>query len=186
MQIEMTPDNLPAPVSGLMNTEQENQKPDILEYRKSVFMLCLGFARNRNEAQDLAQETFLRAFENLHRAPPDHLRPWLLQIARNCCIDNERRKKVRRILMPWILPPEGNVRSAEELHGKKEEIELVRMAVASLPLKLRDVLVLREYNDLSYEEIAQILAIKPGTVMSRLSRGRRAVIKYYQERENGR
>jgi len=158
----------------------------VLEHRQGVFHFCLGFARNRAEAQDLTQETFLRAFIHLNRVPTGHIRPWLLRIARNACIDSERRQRVRRLFMPWIVESEIDLSTPEGLHDREEEIARVRRAIHRLPLHLREVLVLREYNDLSYQEIAAILNLKAGTVMSRLNRARQLVLHHLQEKNHER
>lgn len=157
----------------------------LLEHRRSVFLLCLGFARSQTEAQDLLQETLAKALAHWQRMPPENPLVWLLRIARNTCLDQERRKKVRRVLLPWLAEDESQPATPHHQLEQTEEIDLVRRAIGSLPRAQREVLVLREYGDLSYREIAEVLALNEGTVMSRLCRARRAVLDYYQEQTHG-
>lgn len=160
---------------------REQRQALLLDFRRSVFLYCLGFARNQAEAQDLTQETFAKAFEHLERQPADQPRAWLLRIARNTCIDQERRKRVRRLLMPWLAPDELDTATPAGRHEQTEQIEIVRRAIRALPQAQREVLVLREYNDLSYQEIAEVLGLNMGTVMSRINRARQAVHRHFQE-----
>ena len=85
---------------------------------------------------------------------------------------------------PWLPVSESAAvdwHTPESQAGREEEIGIVRKAVARLPQPQRDVLVMREYAGLSYQEIAQALRISPGTVMSRLNRARQAVLHFYRE-----
>lgn len=124
-------------------------------------------------AEDAAQETFIRAWQNLpsHR-PGTSLRNWLYRIAVNAGTDLLRKEK--RILPDSIndLHLTDGDPSLETLISQKERARLVQSAVLSLPEGSRAVLVLREYEGLSYQEISSILDIPLGTVMSRLSYAR--------------
>lgn len=124
-------------------------------------------------AEDAAQETFIRAWQNLpsHR-PGTPLRNWLYRIAVNAGTDLLRKEK--RILPDSIddLHLTDGDPSPEALVSQKERARLVQSAVLSLPEGSRAVLVLREYEGLSYQEISSILDIPLGTVMSRLSYAR--------------
>jgi RNA polymerase sigma-70 factor (ECF subfamily) len=158
----------------------------LLEQRHSVFMLCLGFARDQAEAQDLTQETFIKALRHLEQHDePGHIRPWLLRIARNLCIDQIRKDRLHRFFQPWLAPDETDEASPDHLHGAGEEIALVRSLIRTLPTRQREVLVLREYGELSYAEIAGMLKLSEGTVMSRLNRARSALMKAFKEKTNG-
>lgn len=156
-------------------------RAQLVAWRDSVFCLCLGFARNAADAQDLAQETFAKA---LARPPaPGHENPkaWLLRVARNTCLDRERRARRQRLWFSAREPEPVEWNTPESRAGEAERGFLVKRAIRRLPGRQRDVLVLREYTGLSYEEIARVLGVRVGTVMSRLNRARRAVLKHYQE-----
>ncbi|MDH4197595.1 MAG: sigma-70 family RNA polymerase sigma factor [Candidatus Aminicenantes bacterium] len=146
-------------------------------YREDVFRLCLGFSRNAAVAEDLCHDVFLKAFA---RAPslrePAGIRIWLLRIARTTCLDHHRRLR----LLPTV-PTDSARDSASEGPGPEglsevnEERARLKAAIQALPRKHREILVLREYGGLSYEDLARILHLRPGTVMSRLNRARKAV-----------
>jgi len=165
--------------------EREALTRELLKHQRGVFLLCLGFTGNSSDARDMTQETFARALSRLDRAPAQALRPWLLRIARNACIDGERRKKIRRIFMPRLGQEVQEAGTPDRIHALSEEIARVRRAIRSLPQPLREVLVLREYGELSYTEIAAALGLKQGTVMSRLNRARAAVLHRIKEEIHG-
>jgi len=165
----------------LVLAREHDGRQDLLACRDRVFCLCLGFAGNTADARDLAQETFAKALTHYEADRPANPQAWIMRIARNTCLDQARRKKTRG---PQHLISEWNAvdgRTPEGEAGREEEIAIVRRAIAGLPGRLRDVLVMREYGELSYQEIAQALDIGSGTVMSRLNRARRAVLKFYRE-----
>lgn len=141
---------------------------------------------------DLAQDTFLRAFLAIKkyefRAP---FRSWLFRIAMNLCRDQLRKRKVRKIMgsfhhpvdeeeIDYIDPQPDALANLEQ----KERAALVHKALAQLPDPLRQVLVLRDLQELSYEEMAQLLRWRMGTIKSRLFRARKELahlLKEYME-----
>jgi RNA polymerase sigma-70 factor (ECF subfamily) len=145
----------------------------LLAHRKTVFLICLGFARNRGDAEDLAQETYLHALRRVPELRDETLlKAWLCRIARNTCLDHLRRAKLRRFIGLAEAPEPRTPGTPETLLQNEERYLALRAAVVAMPGKLRDVLVLREYGELAYQEIAVSLGIEPGTVMSRLHRAR--------------
>mgnify|MGYP001765748266 CR=1 FL=1 len=138
----------------------------------NVINIVYRFCGDTQLAEDAAQEAFLRAWVNLPSFEPrSSLRNWLYRIAVNAALDVLRRK------------PEGSVEEEaamvtdqapgpEEALLRKEQAELLQQAMRALPEASRSVLVLREYGELSYQEIAGVLDIPIGTVMSRLNYAR--------------
>jgi RNA polymerase sigma-70 factor (ECF subfamily) len=125
-------------------------------------------------AEDAAQETFIRAW--LHFSsyrPQTSLRNWLYRIAVNAATDMLRKEKRILPLDLEDLPLKDPQPGPEALFSQEERATLVQKAVLSLPDACRAVLVLREYEGLSYQEIADALEIPVGTVMSRLNYARR-------------
>jgi RNA polymerase sigma-70 factor (ECF subfamily) len=164
----------------------EDDWQDLLACRDRVFCLCLGFAGNAADARDLVQESFAKALAHYNADRPANPQAWIMRIARNTCLDQARRKKSRGPQHPISEWNAVDGRTPESEAGREEEIAIVRRAIAGLPGRLRDVLVMREYGELSYQEIALALAISAGTVMSRLNRARRSVLKFYQEEHHER
>lgn len=153
-----------------------------LAHRREAYLLALHLLGNRDDALDAAQDSMLRFFTSLDRFRADQpVRPWLYSIVRNRCRDMMRRGRVRR-----SEPLEsGEQRWRPELvdghadpHRDAEQAELRRRIFAALGRlghDHREILVLRDYHDLSYEEIADVLGVPRGTVMSRLHRARKAL-----------
>ena len=141
----------------------------VSEHAAEVFHLCLAMVRDRAVAEDLAQDAFVRAFAGLAqlRGP---VRPWLLQIARNRCLDHLRRQQRG----PWVDVPEivqeGPVDDSPlsaEICADRERLE---RALARLPEHERAIVVLRFVHGFDYGEISQAFGIKPGTARMRVSR----------------
>lgn len=140
----------------------------------------LGYIRqmvpHREEAEDLAQEVFLRAFTNIHRFDGRaSLATWFFKIANNLCIDRARHEKRKGETLSIERDEEAVLQEltderwnpeARAVAGEMEEI--IEMAIRKLSEKLRSVLLLHDAEGLSYEEIAQVLRIPVGTVKSRL------------------
>lgn len=150
----------------------------LLAHRETVFLVCLGYLRNRWDAEDMAQETYLRAHSRLRELRrPELARAWICRIARNACLDHLRRAKVRRLFALFSQIDEHTAPAQCVDIEEKERIAELRAAMESLPSRLRDVLVMREYGELTYEEIAKALGLRMGTVMSRLNRARATLAK---------
>ncbi|MEZ0396701.1 MAG: sigma-70 family RNA polymerase sigma factor [Anaerolineales bacterium] len=134
-----------------------------------VYRLC-GEAQL---AEDAAQEAFLRAWINLPSFEPRaSLRNWLYRIAVNAALDVLRRKSEETVEDEDMLMVSDQTPGPEEALIRREQVELLQRALQALPEASRSVLVLREYGELSYQEIANVLDIPIGTVMSRLNYAR--------------
>lgn len=148
----------------------------LLENRKTVFWICLGYARDSVEAEELAQEVFFKAWNRIDSLrSPERSREWLFRVARNTCLDSQKKKRLRRLFeanSPREVPDE---KTPEALVILRDELRLLKKAVQALPNKMRSTFILREYGELSYQEIAGILGIKEGTVMSRLNGAREKI-----------
>ena len=155
----------------------------MMSYQEDIFRVCLGFSRNAQDAEDLSQEVYLKAFRRIGTVRESGaLRAWLLRIARNTCLDHQKRGRLFR-LFKRSLSRDG-ARGNETQQGQTDILERLaklKEAVRRLPVKQKEVFVLREYGHLSYEELAGTLGLKLGTVMSRLNRARRAVLDFRKE-----
>jgi RNA polymerase sigma-70 factor (ECF subfamily) len=135
--------------------------------------------RNRAEAEDLVQETYVRALGAVGRLRENsNVKGWLFTILRNLWF-NELRKRRNA---PAIVEMDGddhtadslagNARDAHEIFVSNENSDIVRSAINNLPVEFREIILLREFEELSYQEIADVLGCPAGTVMSRLGRAR--------------
>lgn len=166
----------------------------VTAYEKQVFNLCLRMCGNREEAKDLAQEAFLKAWRGLRFYQFEAaFSAWLYRLTSNVCIDYLRREK-RRPTVSLTLEddnqetPEMEIADSaplpEEQVLHREREELVAWAMNQLDEEFRQVLTLRVIENLSYEEIGQIMELKEGTVKSRLARARLKLKKILWESGN--
>ncbi len=165
--------------------EREARDELARRHGRSAYLLALQLLGNPADAQDVAQESLLRFFAGLRRLDPRRpVQPWLFTIVRNRARDVWRRRKVRRA---ESLDAPGSVgeglgrQVADERADPEADLhraELKRRvwrALGELSPARREILVLRDYHDLSYAEIAAVLGIPKGTVMSRLHGARKAL-----------
>ncbi len=140
-------------------------------HREGVVNVVYRMCGDANLAEDAAQEAFIRAWKHLPSyRPQSPFRNWVYRIANNAALDVLRRK--RETVDVDELPIAGSNAGPEATVEKEQRAARVRQAVLELPEASRAVLVLREYEELSYKEIADILGIPIGTVMSRLNYAR--------------
>jgi RNA polymerase sigma-70 factor (ECF subfamily) len=159
---------------------------DLLAHQETVFLICLGFSRNYAEAEDLAQEAYLRACRSLVKLrEPRQAKEWLCRIARNVCLDHRKKARVRGMLLRlWARESVSASRAIGPDESFEARIERLKLAARNLPEKLRGVFVLREYGHLTYEELSATLRISKGTVMSRLNRARTRVAVALKEQSH--
>jgi RNA polymerase sigma-70 factor (ECF subfamily) len=145
----------------------------ILPHLDSAFNLACWLTHNRDDAQDVVQEAAMRAYKYFSGFHGDDGRVWLLRIVRNTfytwCKGNDPAPTTEFDEEAHSV----DETSAEALLIRQDAERQVQQALAALPLEFREVVVLRELEDLSYKEIAAIVGIPIGTVMSRLGRGRK-------------
>jgi RNA polymerase sigma-70 factor (ECF subfamily) len=158
-----------------MNDHRQRFEALALPHLDAAYNLARWLSRSPADADDIVQDAMLRAFRGFDGFRGDNVRPWLLTIVRNCW-RNSAAQSHRRGHAP--LPAEDD--RPLTFDGADPEAEAIRSnqsrrleaVVAGLPEDFRDVLVLREIEDMSYREIAEITGAPIGTVMSRLARGR--------------
>ena len=160
-------------IAGAQNGDRNAFSELVRMHAQGVLNLIYRMCGDVQLAEDAAQETFIRAWQNLPTyRPQTSLRNWLYRIAFNAATDMLR--KERRILPDDIgdLNLTDGQAGLETIVSQQERITLVQNAILSLPDASRAVLVLREYEALSYQEISSTLDIPVGTVMSRLNYAR--------------
>lgn len=167
----------------------------ILPHLDSAFNLACWLTHNREDAQDVVQEAAMRAFRYFAGFRGGDGRVWLLRIVRNTFYtsfrDNGRRKNTEFDEDLHSLDDAGRAyaerapENPEALMMHKDCDRLVQQALAALPLEFREVVVMRELEELSYKEIAAIVGIPIGTVMSRIGRGRKLLAKSLEHIRQG-
>lgn len=158
-----------------MDHQEKLQKFErlVLCHMDSAFNLARWFTRNQDDAKDLAQEALMRAFKAFDRFEGEDGRVWLLTILRNLYYSSTVRKPQEQTAFDEQIHSSPETSSdPESLLLKSATAQAVRTGIEELPAEFREPLVLRELEGLSYKEIAAIMEIPMGTVMSRLARAR--------------
>ena len=145
----------------------------IEQYGKRLFGLCITLCRNRSEAEDLYQDTWLKAYEKIDQYKVDSpFEPWLTAIAVNLFRDRLRRSRSSPIYDSYPTA-EDKEKAMESISAvEKQDYSYVRDAVEQLPNKLRTTVILHYYSDFDVRQTAEILKIPGGTVKSRLNKAR--------------
>jgi RNA polymerase sigma factor (sigma-70 family) len=151
-------------------------------YKDSIYFMVLKMVNNKEDAMDLTVETFAKAFEKLDKYQPEFaFSTWLFRVATNNCIDFIRKKKLNTTSIHGMLDDDGDekplqikadVLNPEESSIKKQQTEELRLVIEGLPPRYRNLITLRYFDELSYEEIAQQLDLPLGTVKAQLFRAR--------------
>jgi RNA polymerase sigma-70 factor, ECF subfamily len=146
----------------------------VRRYQRRVFAVAFRIVRRADVAEDVAQDTFIRAYRALDRFEVGRpFGPWVVRIGANLAINHRRSPKSREEELPQgHQETPGRDESPLEQLLAHEAGAVLENALEALPQEQRAVFVLRVYESLSYDEIAETLGISPGTVMSRLSRAR--------------
>lgn len=155
-------------------------------YRDTIYFMLLKMVKNRNDAEDLTIEAFGKAFKNLHQYTPNYaFSTWLFKIASNNCIDFLRKKKNITISIDGQTDSDGNEVTmpiaSDELDPeedliKRQKAKLLRQVVDQLKPRYKELVILRYFDELSYEEIAQKNNLPLGTVKAQLFRARELLL----------
>jgi RNA polymerase sigma-70 factor, ECF subfamily len=155
-------------------------------YGERLYNLALHFAGSREEAEDLTQEIFLRLYQNLRQYRGDcPLVSWALRLSRNLCIDHYRHARQERRSLRVSDEILAHLPAGDDVQAQaqwREEVEAVHEALAKMPEEMAEVVLLRDLQGWSLEEVASYLDIPVGTVKSRLHRARLEVAGRVQAR----
>lgn len=157
-------------------------------YEKTVYNLALRTLGNREDAEDVTQEVFLKAYRSLDSFRGDSkFSVWLYRIVSNLCLDLLRSRQRKPVQSLTVEDDDGEIGeleisdehfSPEKLLDRKLTRESVQRGLAALPDDARQILLLRELQGMSYEEIGQALGLEPGTVKSRIFRARKRLCAF--------
>ena len=164
-----------------------------LSHLDDVYTLARYLMRNAQDAEDAVQECYLRALRHFESYRGPAMKPWLLAILKNVCNAEFARRRKEEVPtdyandesmteeMPMWQEPQA---SPEKMMVREQDTATIRQLVQELPQPFREVIVLREMNNLSYQEIAQTAGVPIGTVMSRLARARAMLRAAWNAAEN--
>jgi RNA polymerase sigma-70 factor (ECF subfamily) len=159
----------------------------VRRHQDGVFGFVFRMVGSRDEAMDLTQDSFLKAWQALPGWRPEaRFRTWLLQIARNASLDVLRRRSLATFVpIDEALELPGAGPTPETQAAIAQDLRLLEAALLRLQPDHREVLLLRELEGLSYEEIASVLGVAEGTVKSRIGRARAALLNAWKGRHGG-
>ncbi len=173
-----TPDSIDAVIQRCLAGDQDAWAQIVRQHWRKVFNIAYKFTGKHDEAEDLTQDVFLKIFKSLNtfdrRA---NFQTWLVSVSRNLCIDHYRsvrkeRETIDRDVDAGELTPASSTKSPFAALEQRDRVELLKKALDQLPPTLRSAVLLRDIQELSYQEIADRLHLPEGTVKSRINRGR--------------
>jgi RNA polymerase sigma-70 factor (ECF subfamily) len=169
-------------VRRTLSGDQEAFSSLVEKYKDPVFNVAYRMLGNPTEAEDVAQEAFVRAYTQLHTYKDTHrFSTWLLSIASHLSIDQLRRRRFLALplenvpFLEWIADVGPSPEQSALRHETADDMQRI---LDTLPVKYRAVLLLRYWHDFSYEEIAQTLELTPALVKARLHRARELVARF--------
>jgi RNA polymerase sigma-70 factor (ECF subfamily) len=172
------PDPIESLIQRCLKGDQTAWEAIVRQHWRKVFNVAYKFVGRHDEAEDLAQEIFLKIFKSLdtfdRRA---NFQTWLISVSRNLCIDHYRSvRKERETIDPDVdtsdLAPAAKDAGPIAALEQRDRVTLLRQAISALPETLRQAVLMRDIQELSYQEIADRLDLPEGTVKSRINRGR--------------
>ena len=181
------PPHIDALIERCLAGDQAAWEDIVRLHRRKVFNIAYKFVGKHDLAEDLTQDIFLKLYRSLdtfdRRA---NFQTWLISVSRNLCIDHYRsvRKEhetINRDIDPSTLTPVSRDKSAYSQLELRDRVQLLRMAMDTLPPTLRTAVLLRDIQELTYQEIADRLNVPEGTVKSRINRGRTELARQIQK-----
>ena len=189
------PDAIDAVIQRCLAGDQTAWEQIVRQHWRKVFNIAYKFTAKHDEAEDLTQDVFLKIFKSLNtfdrRA---NFQTWLVSVSRNLCIDHYRsvrkeRETIDRDVDAGELSPVAQTVSPIAALEHRDRVELLKKALHQLPPALREAVLLRDIQELSYQEIAERQHLPEGTVKSRINRGRtelaRQIRRLRDEMETG-
>ena len=177
-------------VASVLRGDRERYGDLVDRYQGRLVNYLFRLLRNADDAHDLAQEVFVKVYQVLDRFDPSYkFSTWLFRVAQNAAIDQIRRRRLKLVSLrqdggegesrDWDLPssekgPYGELRN-------RERGDAIQEAIEALPWEYRELILLRHYGDLPYEEIAQLKSMPLGTVKNKLFRGRQMLKERLQD-----
>ena len=172
-------------VEAVLAGDRERFAELVERYQGRLVNYLFRLLRNLDEAHELAQEVFLKVYQALDRYDPRYkFSTWIFRVAQNAAIDQIRKRRLKLVSIhqqedadgeahEWELP--GEDRGPYSALRNRERGEAIQEAIEALPWEYRELIVLRHFGELSYEEIARLKGMPLGTVKNKLFRGRQAL-----------
>ena len=158
------------------STKSSRFEEEVTQHLNAAYNLARWLTRNTQDAEDVVQEAFLRAYKYFDGFHGGNVKSWLLTIVRNTCytwLQQNRSHDATTVSDEELSEFESKDINPEAMLIQEANKETIHRALESLPIEYREILILRELEDLSYKEIADVAELPVGTVMSRLARARK-------------
>jgi RNA polymerase sigma-70 factor (ECF subfamily) len=178
-------------IQGCLRGDQQAWDQIVQRYRRKVFNVAYKFVGRHEEAEDLTQDVFLKIYKSLNtfdrRA---NFQTWLISISRNLCIDHYRsvrkeRETMNRDMDASDLMPVSREAGPIAALEQRDRVSLLRKGLAGLPPALRAAVLMRDIQEMTYQEIAAALGLPEGTVKSRINRGRNELARQLKRLHGG-
>jgi RNA polymerase sigma factor (sigma-70 family) len=170
--------------AALAAARSEQFRLVMLPHLDSAYNFARYLARDATAAEDIVQDAFLRALRSFDSWRGDSAKPWLLTIVRNCFLSAVAARSGGEVMEAAELA--ADLDTPESILAARSEAAMLRATIENLPEPFRETLVLRELEELSYKEIAQLTNVPIGTVMSRIARARTMLAELLLPRDEGR
>ena len=183
-QAASSSDAIEALIRRCLRGDQAAWEIIVRQYRRKVFNTAYKFVGRHEQAEDLTQDIFLKIFKSLDTFDSRaNFQTWLISVSRNLCIDHYRRvRKERETIDHQVdaneLSPISHEPSPMAGLERRDRVSLLRHAMAKLPDTLRTAVLMRDIQEMSYQEIADTLRLPEGTVKSRINRGRTELARH--------
>ncbi len=186
-QPDTSSESVEALIQRCLRGDQTAWEAIVRMYRRKVFNIAYKFVGRHDQAEDLTQDVFLKLYKSLdtfdRRA---NFQTWLISVSRNLCIDHYRsvrkeRETINRDVDPSELAPVSSDTPADDKLEQRDRVVLLRQALDTLAPTLRTAVLLRDIQELTYQEIADKLKLPEGTVKSRINRGRTELARQIQK-----
>ncbi len=170
-------------VERFKNGDQKAFNQLVCKYKKAIFRLILKMIRNTEDAKDLSQEVFVKAYRNLKDFKGESsFRTWLIRVAINSCINFNRKKKLKSFISFFEVTKPLVTSNSPAREMEKEKLQKdIDQAILRLPEKQKEVFVLRFYQNLSHHQIAQVLGKTEGAVKSNYFQALKKLKKYLSD-----
>ena len=170
-----------------MSVTTTSYEEALLPHLDAAYNLARWLTRDERDAEDIVQEAYLRAFKHFSAFKGGHARPWLLTIVRNTYYTWIQRNRLPAAMTPFEEEKDTHISDTpdpETLLLRETDKQMLRCALHKLPSEFLEVIVLREFEELSYKQIADVVQVPVGTVMSRLARARRRLAELVSKCRN--
>lgn len=170
-------------LEGIEKGDPEAWNMIVDRYSKTIYNMALNFAGNSDDAADITQDIFIKLFSNVQKFKPDgNFNSWIMRLSKNHCIDFWRKNRKNRQVLSLNEDIRVHDHDEESRQVDRMDIRRMRTEISKLDPELRILLIMRDIQNYSYQEIARDLELPLGTVKSRINRGRIKLARNFEQK----